>query len=222
MRHSPPLHRKPPAKYCRSARLQHVATILGVLAISLACTQPSREGTIPGSGENVNAGKSLDENGVAKLFSSTPGVHFHLGKDNPNSAGNLQIERKTSALRRTDGALEYWNVTAHDLDYAFGGSGKTSRLHIYAGAGQQAYTWKTQKGFIATPSDIRNQEFTAFVRVHGVAVHPHTLLRPQVPRDGGGDWLVAHCFEVNWRGAVSLQPRALRARRPARIPKHDR
>ncbi len=168
MRHSPPLHRKPPANYRRSARLLHVATILGVLAISLACTQPSREGTMPGSRENVNAGQPLDENGVAKLLSSAPGVHFHLGKDNPNSAGNLQIERKTPALRRTDGALEYWNVAAHDLDYASGGSGKTSRLHIYAGAGRQAYTWKTQKGFLATPSDIRNQEFTVFVRVHGI------------------------------------------------------
>jgi len=65
--------------------------------------------------------------------------------------------------------LQYWNVSAHDLDYASGGSGKSSRLHIYAGGGQQAYTWKTQKGFLATPSDIRNQEFTAFVRVHGIA-----------------------------------------------------
>ena len=45
---------------------------------------------------------------------------------------------------------------------------KPARLHIYTGAGEQAYTWKTQKGFLATPSDIRNQEFTAFVRVHGI------------------------------------------------------
>lgn len=166
MRHSPPLHRKPPANYCRSARILHVAA--GILTISLACTQPGREWTMPGSSENVKPGQPLDEDGVAKLLSSAPGVHFHLGKDNPNSAGNLQIERKAPALRRTDGALEYWNVTAHDLNYASGGSGKTSRLHIYAGAGQQAYTWKTQKGFLATPSDIRNQEFTVFVRVHDI------------------------------------------------------
>ncbi|MGZ8445548.1 MAG: hypothetical protein ACXWXZ_19305 [Candidatus Binatia bacterium] len=124
---------------------------------------------MPGSSEKVKPGQPLDENGVAKLLSSAPGVHFHLGKDNPNSAGNFQIERKTPALRRTEGALQYWNVSAQDLAYASGGSGKTSRLHIYASAGQQAHTWKTQNGFLASSSDIRNQEFTVFVRVHGIA-----------------------------------------------------
>lgn len=169
MRHPPRLHRKPAANYRRSARILHVAAILGALTISLACTQPSREWTLQGSGESVRPGQPLDEDGVAKLLTSAPGVHFHLGKDNPNSADNFHIERKTPAVRRTEGALQYWNVSAHDLDYASGGSGKTSRLHIYAGAGQQAHTWKTQNGFLASSSDIRNQEFTAFVRVHGIA-----------------------------------------------------
>jgi len=168
MRH-PHIHRKPAANNRRSSGILHVTAILGVLTISLACTRPSREWTMQGSGESVRPGQPLDEDGVAKLLSSAPGVHFHLGKNNPNRAGNFQIERKTPALRRTDGALEYWNVTAHDLDYASGGSGKTSRLHIYAGAGQQAHTWKTQQGYLASPSDIRNQELTAFVRVHGIA-----------------------------------------------------
>ena len=169
MRHPPRLHRKPAAKYRRGARLLCIAAILGSLTISLARTRPSGDWTVRGSRGSVNSGQPLDENGVAKFLSAAPGVQFHLGKDNPNVSGNFQIERKTPALRRTEGALEYWNVTAHDLDYASGGSGKTTRLHIYTGAGQQAYTWKTQKGFLANPSDIRNQEFTAFVRVHGIA-----------------------------------------------------
>lgn len=84
-------------------------------------------------------------------------------------ASNFAIERKTQAASRIDDALQYWNVTAHDLDYTSGGSGKTIRLHIYAGRGQQVHTWKNQKGFLATPSDIRNQEFTAFVRVHNIS-----------------------------------------------------
>jgi len=84
-------------------------------------------------------------------------------------AGNFAIERNTQAAPRIDGALRYSHVTAHDLDYTSGGSGKTIRLHIYAGRGQQAYTWKNQKGFLATPSDIRNQEFTAFVRIHNIS-----------------------------------------------------
>ena len=169
MRHPPRLHRKPAANYRRGARLLCIAAILGSPTISLACTRPSGDWTVRGSRGSVNSGQPLDENGVAKFLSAAPGVQFHLGKDNPNVSGNFQIERKTPALRRTEGTLEYWNVTAHDLDYASGGSGKTTRLQIYTGAGQQAYTWKTQKGFLANPSDIRNQEFTAFVRVHGIA-----------------------------------------------------
>jgi len=102
------------------------------------------------------------------LLPSAPGPRFQLGNDNPNSAPNFQIERKTPALPRTDDAVHYWTVASHDIDYASGGSGKTSRLHIYASGGQQDYTWKTQHGFLSSRSDIRNQEFTAFVRVHGV------------------------------------------------------
>ena len=102
------------------------------------------------------------------LLASAPGADFRLGKDNPNRARNFQIERRTPALRRTDGALGYWNVDAHDIDYASGGTGKTSRLHIYASGGEQTYNWKNHKGFLSSPSDIRNQEFTAFVRVHTI------------------------------------------------------
>jgi hypothetical protein len=102
------------------------------------------------------------------LLASAPGSRFHLGKDNPNSTRNFQIERQTLAIARNDGALRYWNIAAHDIDYASGGAGKTSRMHIYASGGQQLYTWKTQQGFLSSPLDIRNQEFTAFVRVHGI------------------------------------------------------
>ncbi len=117
---------------------------------------------------NGSIGQAIDDDGVAMLIPSAPGAQFHLGSGNPNSAANFQIERKTQALARRDGALRYWNLASHDLDYASGGSGKTSRLHIYASAGQQVHTWKSQQGFLASPNDIRNQEFTAFVRVHGV------------------------------------------------------
>jgi hypothetical protein len=102
------------------------------------------------------------------LLTSAPGSRFHLGKENPNSAGKFQIEQRTPAVLKTDGALQYWNIAAHDLVYASGASGKTSRLHIYASGGRQQYNWRTQRGFLSSPSDIRNQEFTVFVRVHGI------------------------------------------------------
>jgi hypothetical protein len=144
-----------------------VATI-GVVAGFLSCTPPTRHTTAPAHNANIDSSQRVDDERVATLLAPTPGAGFRLGGDNPNSARNFQIERKTPALPRSDGELQFWTVAAHESDYASGGSGKTTRLHVYATGGQQTYTWKTQKGFLATPSDLRNQEFIAFVRVHGI------------------------------------------------------
>jgi hypothetical protein len=134
----------------------------------LSCIPATQQSVAPI--QNAQSDKTLrtDDDGVTMLLASAPGSRFRLGKDNPNRARNFQIERKTPALQRTDGALQYWNVAAHDIDYTSGGAGKTSRLHIYASGGQQAYSWETQRGFLSSASDIRNQEFTVFVRVHGI------------------------------------------------------
>lgn len=139
----------------------------GAAIFLAACAAPRIEPT-PAAERSVTTEQKNDPDGVAMLLHSAPGGQFRLGSSNPNSAGKLQIERKTQALPRNDGMLSYWNVASHDLNYASGGSGKTSRLHIYASGGQQVHTWKSQKGFLASPQDLRNQEFTAFVRVHGI------------------------------------------------------
>ena len=137
--------------------------------ICLSCAAPIGQTAKPLDKATNSSSRHADEDGVEMLRASAPGSRFRLGKQNPNSTRNFQIERMTAAVHRTDGALQFWNVSAHDLDYASGGSGKTVRLHIYAGGGQQTYSWKTQKqGFLSSVSDIRNQEFTAFVRVHGI------------------------------------------------------
>lgn len=148
--------------------LLRCSVAIGVIVGLVSCTPPIRHTTAPAHGVKSGNSQSIDAEGVALLLTPAPGSQFNLGKANPNNAGNLQIERKTLALPRVDGALQYWSVAAHDLDYASGGSGKTARLHIYAGGGQQTYTWKNQRGFLSSPSDIRNQEFTAFVRVYGI------------------------------------------------------
>jgi len=151
---------------CR--RLFRCGAAIGVIVGFASCTPPIRQTTPPARSAISGSSQQTDEDGVAMLQAPAPASPFRLGQDNPNSARNFQIERKTPALPRIDGALQYWNVAAHDLDYASGGSGKTARLHIYAGGGRQTYTWKNQRGFLASPSDIRNQEFTAFVRVYGI------------------------------------------------------
>jgi len=152
---------------CR--RLFCCGTAVGVIAGLVSCTPQTRQTTAPAHNANIGSSRRIGDDGVAQLRAPAPGAGFQLGKDNPNRAHNFQIERNTPALPRSDGELQFWTVAAHEIDYASGGSGKTTRLHIYASGGQQAYTWKTQKGYLATPSDMRNLEFIAFVRVHGIS-----------------------------------------------------
>lgn len=109
---------------------------------------------------------ALDEDGVAMLFPSAPGASFRLGSQDPNASDRFSIEQNTKATAANEGALHFWTVGAHPLTYAGGGTGTTVRLHIQASGGPQQFTWKTQRGYLANPNDVRNQEFTAYVRVH--------------------------------------------------------
>jgi hypothetical protein len=106
---------------------------------------------------------------VQQLFPSAEGSSFYLGRQNPNQASpGMEIEKRTQASPETENGIDYWSVLAHDLDYASGGSGKTARLHIHASGGEQRFTWQTQSGYLSSPSDLSNQEFTAYVRVFGI------------------------------------------------------
>jgi len=62
--------------------------------------------------------------------------------------------------------LSFWRVAAYRLNYASGGQGWTSRLHIYPHGGRQTADWKTQRGYLSSPEDPKNFEFTVFLRVH--------------------------------------------------------
>ena len=116
----------------------------------------------------------LDEDGVRKLHPTKPaGETWRLGANDPNAATNFEVEQGTKVTRGTEGALSFWNVLSHPLSYASGGTGWTTRLHIYAsGVTSQVYNWKTQKGWLATPADLKNQEYTVYARGHGVLDAP--------------------------------------------------
>jgi hypothetical protein len=109
-----------------------------------------------------------DEDGVQMLYASAPGTWFRLGGHDPNNTSGFTLERQTTATAHVDGSLRYWNVPSYALTYASGGAGWTSRLHLYASGGSQHYTWKTQHGYLSSPADVRNQEFTAYVRIHQI------------------------------------------------------
>jgi hypothetical protein len=125
----------------------------------------------------VHAPTAVDANGVAMLYPSATGSSLWLGNQDPNSAPNFEIEENTPAVRHTDGGFQYWNVVSHPLSYASGGTGLTIRLHMYASGGKgkaQLYTWVTQSGYLFSLADVRNQEFTAYFRIHQV-LYPDRL-----------------------------------------------
>ena len=110
----------------------------------------------------------LDADGVQMLFPSAPGANFRLGGADPNGFARLVIEKRSTAIAGTEGGLSFWNLPSYGLEYSSGGSGWTSRMHIHATGDTQRYTWKTQNGYLSTPEDPKNQEFTVYIRVHQI------------------------------------------------------
>lgn len=108
----------------------------------------------------------LDEDGVRMLLPSAPGTNFRLGASDPNNLSGFLVENKIVATKQAEGSLGFWNTKPFSFSYSAGGTGKTTRLHITTGP--QNYTWKTQNGFLSGPSDLKNQEYTAYLRVHDI------------------------------------------------------
>jgi len=151
------------------------------------------------------AGLAFDADGIVELFSGAPGSAFRLGNQDPNGLERLEIEHHTRATRGTDGTIGYWNVPAYSLQYASGGSGKTIRIHIHASGDSQRFTWRTQHGYLSNPADLRNQEFTAYVRVHGLfdASRGAVTLKVRGGAHTGHDGDLASCTMVTFAPAAS-------------------
>jgi hypothetical protein len=109
---------------------------------------------------------ALDADGVMQILAQKEGFEFRLGSQDPNHAEGLSIEKDIAAIKGIEGAWSYYSIATYPLDYASGGAGKTARLHLHVPNSVQAFTWSTQHGFLSTPTDLRNQEVTVFVRGH--------------------------------------------------------
>jgi len=120
---------------------------------------------------------ALDADGVQSLLPTQPGGSaLALGSSNPNTDKRFGFDYKASATAAQEGTLRFWNLPATPLTYSSGGKGYTARLHLFASGGKQQFNWKTQRGYLSSPQDVRNQEFTVYVRVH----EPLTPLNAQV------------------------------------------
>lgn len=122
-------------------------------------------------------GGAVDADGVQALLPAQPGSSaLALGNSNPNTDKRFGFDYKAAATAAQEGGLRYWSLPATPLIYSSGGKGYTARLHLFASGGQQQFTWKTQRGYLSSPHNVRNQEFTVYVRVH----EPLTPLNAQV------------------------------------------
>ena len=135
--------------------------VFGGLLVWLACGP-----AFPGPNEPDSA--RLDADGVLELYPSGPGSSFRLGQENPNSTPRLVIEKQLRAQPADGSGIAYWSFAAYPLEYSRGGTGKTARLHIHASGQNQTHDWRNQAGYLSTPLDLNNQEFTAYVRVRGI------------------------------------------------------
>jgi hypothetical protein len=140
--------------------------------------------TAPTATPTAVAASDLDEDGVKMLLPSAPGTNFRLGANDPNNTDGFLIENNMVATEQQLGSLRYWNTDAFNLDYTGGGSGKTARLHIISG--EQKFTWRNQSGFLSSPNDLKNQEFTAYVRVHDVFDASRAMVTMKIR--GGKHW----------------------------------
>lgn len=127
----------------------------------------------------------FDAHGIQHLLmSKTNGVNLSLGSDDPNTAPNYSFDFKAKALALQEGGIKFWRLPASQLQYSSGGVGVSARLHLVTSHEKQTFTWKTQRGYLASPADIHNQEFTVYVRVHDL-VSPNTAQISMKIRGGG-------------------------------------
>lgn len=125
--------------------------------------------TVTSSSGGGDAG-SLDEDGVLRLFASAPGTSFRLGSQNPNSASFFDIEYGMSATQQNGGGFSYWNTPAFQDTFSNGELSRTIRLQIRDKSKTQLYTWRNNPGYLLAPTDLKNLEFTAYVRIHDPAM----------------------------------------------------
>ena len=163
---------------------------------------------------------------VAMLYPSAPGgSSYFLGSNDPNHTPNFLIEQGITALRQTDpNGLIYWNLPSYPFLYSSGGSGWTSRLHMYASGGAtQTYTWMTEPGYLYLPVDVKNQEETVYIRVHRLLDPSHagiTLkIRGGEHTDSNGD--LASCIMFELGPGQSNTPPAARFGKELHHPYYD-
>jgi hypothetical protein len=158
---------------CSSPRANEAAPAQQAPAEPPAVAPGTPAAPLPNSG--------VDGDGVVKLYPDAPGSAFLLADGDLNAVDGLEIEEGTLAIAGEDGAVRFWTVPTYEFEYTEGEeAGKTARLHVSAPGARQQFDWETQTGVLAGPDDLGDQEFTAYVRVHGIFDPEHAAFELKI------------------------------------------
>lgn len=128
---------------------------------------------------------TLDAQGVRMLLPTLGGgTVLSLGQQDPNTAPNMAFDYKIKAVAGFEAGVAFWTMPSVALDYSSGNKGTTARVHLRAPGAKQRYNWKTQQGYLSSPRDVRNQEFTVYLRVHELLTP--TIAQAALKIRGGG------------------------------------
>ena len=127
----------------------------------------------------------LDADGVQMLLPGKPsGTALALRAQDPNTSRAFGFDYKAVAQTASERGINFWTLASTPLTYSSGRTGYTARLHLYASGGVQRYNWKTQNGFLSSATDVNNQEFTVYVRVHALREPSSAMVTLKI-RGGG-------------------------------------
>jgi hypothetical protein len=182
---------------------------------------PRATGGEPG-GPSAPATFGIDADGVAKLYPDAKGTDFRLGQADPNDREGLTIEEGVHAARGSEAGVDFWSLPTYDFEYTEGGvAGKTARLHISSVGASQLYDWHTQRGFLAKPDDLGDQELTAYVRVHHIVDPEHAAFELKVRggQHNDGEPALASCTMMTF--ATARAPGVSRFGKELDHPQYD-
>lgn len=118
------------------------------------------------------------EDGIQILSTiSTQGSKYFLGNKDPNSDAELQIDAKKQngkkATKITENGITFWRIISRKGHFASSCKDNwTSRTHIVIteskGTPIKGVSKAKRKGFLVSPKDFRDLEFTVICRVKGI------------------------------------------------------
>lgn len=150
---------------------------------------------------------NTDINGVKMLYPSSggPSYFYKMGTSlttGPASGKYIYLDDSYNPIFMSSGGVSFVRLTATNVSYASGGTGKTMRININAGGyiSTQAHTWQNSGvSYIWTSSDQVSSEFTVYFRVSNyVQSHTECAVKLRGGIHTGSNDPRASCFQTNF------------------------